>query len=173
MRLTLILPLCCSNLTPAVLGKLLKKMEAGKSSENGTYAKAYSPRPYTTESQDNGNAIARSPSGTVANASNRPSSAATGGYRAPDAEVLAKRQHIANIIREAEEESDLPPSMLVSAQFQLDSMVCISLPPLFNLCINPLSAETLTPHKQFATTTAHTPPTPPTQRTPTIKERSL
>lgn len=81
------------NFVSAVLVKLLKKMESGRPGEMQAIEpgnlKVYSPSTYAS----NGNT----------NEQTRPASAS---QRAPSADVLAKRQQIANMIREAEEEDE-------------------------------------------------------------------
>ena len=107
-------------------------MESGRPGEvtptNATYAKVYSPRAYTAGTGGAGdanatvaNTLLRSSSGATdahkANASHRPSSGSS-VHRAASAEVLAKRQHIANLIREAEEED--VQDALIGESLQID-----------------------------------------------------
>jgi hypothetical protein len=83
----------------AVLVKLLKKMETGRTNEpesftENAYAKPYLPRTYSASSTRSDPSPSPSPS--------PPASAPV--QRATSADITAKRNRIANIIREAEEE---------------------------------------------------------------------
>jgi hypothetical protein len=87
--------------------KLLKKMESGRPGESlphvatePAFSKTYSPRTYAAT--NDGNGLPRVSSDGL------PRTASSSVQRAASADVLAKRQQIANMIREAEleEESD-------------------------------------------------------------------
>jgi hypothetical protein len=98
-------------------------MEAGRPGEvtsgNETYVKAYSPRVYAAGPDVN--SLSRSSSGVINDGfQHSPSSSI---YRAASADVLAKRQHIANIIREAEEEAET--DSLIGKSLQIDMVFSI------------------------------------------------